>query len=102
MRFLAALALVLNLTLYVYIWWWFPALPASLPIHYDALGNVDRFGPAQGILWLPLIGSFVLTGNALLSSLLAQDRLLAIVLMGATPWIQVLLWVAVLRIVPGL
>ncbi|KAE8764089.1 DUF1648 domain-containing protein [Georgenia thermotolerans] len=42
----------------------YPALPATIPTHFDATGTPDGFGPRTSILWLPLLW-FVLQAGLL-------------------------------------
>jgi len=58
-----AVTLILNLALFGYLCIRFPSLPASLPLHFDALGQPDRFGAPASLFVLPLIGLGALIVN---------------------------------------
>jgi len=77
----------------------FPALPRSLPLHFDAKGAPDVLAPQGQIFFLPLIGLLVLLANGILGGLLyRRERLLAYLLWSGAAVIQILLWVAVMGI----
>lgn len=60
-------ALLLGVTVFVIVRW--QSLPAELPSHYDAAGNIDATSGKSG-LWMLLILSWVLYGVMNLASLL--------------------------------
>lgn len=78
----------------------FPNLPASVPLHYDGLGQVDRMGEPSGLLILPAIGALAWLINGLLGILLyatrQDERPAAYLLWTSSLVIQVFLWVAAL------
>lgn len=99
MHALLALGLLLNLTLFAYIGWRYRALPESLPLHFDILGQADRFGVRSEIFKLPAIGLLLWVLNALFG--LAIHRLEksgVYLLLGVTTVVQVLFWLAALNI----
>ena len=50
---IAIMGLLIGIYLVIQAW---PNLPATIPIHFDAAGNADGFGP-KGMIWLlPAIG----------------------------------------------
>jgi hypothetical protein len=100
---LPALGLLLNLALFAYIGWRYRALPESLPLHFDLLGQPDRFGVRSEIFKLPAIGLLLWALNSLFSLALHRCQLEgcelgAYLLLGATPVVQVLFWLAALNI----
>jgi uncharacterized membrane protein len=96
---LLALGLLLNLALLAYIGWRYRALPESLPLHFDILGQPDRFGVRSEIFKLPVIGLFLLVLNSLLGLAIQRwEKLGAYLLLGVTPAVQVLFWLAALNI----
>jgi uncharacterized membrane protein len=96
---LLALGLLLNLALFAYIGWRYRALPESLPLHFDILGQPDRFGVRSEIFKLPAIGLLLLILNSLLGLAIQRwEKLGAYLLLGVAPVVQVLFWLAALNI----
>ena len=100
---LLALGLLLNLALFAYIGWRYRALPGSLPLHFDILGQPDRLGVRGEIFKLPAIGLLLLVLNSLFGLAihrcqLERRELGAYLLLGVTPVVQVLFWLAALNI----
>lgn len=96
---LLALGLLLNLTLFAYIGWRYRALPESLPLHFDLLGQPDRFGVRSEIFKLPAIGLLLWFLNSLFGlAIQRREEMGAYLLLGVTPVVQVLFWLAVLNI----
>ena len=100
---LLALGLLLNLALFAYIGWRYRALPESLPLHFDILGQPDRFAVRSEIFKLPAIGLLLwvlnsLFGLAIHRCQLEECKLGAYLLLGVTTVVQVLFWLAALNI----
>jgi hypothetical protein len=94
-----ALGLLLNLALFAYIGWRYRALPESLPLHFDILGQADRFGARREIFKLPTIGLLLLVLNSLFGLAVQRwEKLGAYMLLGVTTVVQVLFWLAALNI----
>ncbi len=75
-------------------------LPDGLPLHWNAHGEVDRTGDASSIWTLPLLALTVLVVNAALATLvLPFDRVAARLLVAFTPLVQIMIGIALLRIV---
>ena len=99
MHVLLALGLLLNLTLFAYIGWRYRALPESLPLHFDLLGQPDRFGVRSEIFMLPAIGLLLLVLNSLFSLVVQRwEKLGAYLLLGVSTVVQVLFWLAALNV----
>ncbi len=97
---LVGLAAALNAALFAYICVRYQALPAIIPLHFDALGEPDRIGPREDLFWLPAIGLLVLGTNVALGALLhSRERLATYLLVAAAALVQLLLAVAVWNIV---
>jgi len=97
---LLALGLLLNLALLAYIGWRYRALPQSLPLHFDILGQPDRFGVRSELFKLPIIGLLLWVLNSLFGlAIYRWEKLGAYLLLGLTPVVQVLFWLATLNIV---
>ena len=98
-RVLLVLGLLLNLALFAYIGWRYRALPAFLPLHFDILGQPDRFGMRSEIFRLPAIGLLLLVLNFLFGLAIQRwEKLGAYLLLGVTTVVQVLFWLAALNI----
>jgi len=96
---LLALGLLLNLALFAYIGWRYRALPESLPLHFDILGQPDRLGVRSEIFKLPVVGLLLLVLNSLFGLAVHRwENLGAYLLLGMTPVVQVLFWLAALNI----
>jgi len=77
-------------------------LPERIPLHFDAQGEVDRIAAKEGLLVVPWIGVFTLAVNGLLGLVLhKRERLGAYLLSSMVLMIQVVLWVATVRILRG-
>jgi hypothetical protein len=96
---LLALGLLLNLALFACMGWRYRALPASLPLHFDILGQPNRFGVRSDIFKLPAIGLLLFVINSLLGLAIQRwEKLGTYLLLGVTTVIQVLFWLAALNI----
>ena len=96
---LLAMGLLLNLALFAYIGWRYRALPESLPLHFDILGQPDRFEGRSEIFKLPAIGLFLWFLNSLFSLAIHRwEKLGTYLLLGVTIVVQVLFWLAALNI----
>jgi uncharacterized membrane protein len=96
---LLALGLLLNLALFACMGWRYRALPASLPLHFDIVGQPNRFGVRNEIFKLPAIGLLLFVINSLLGLAIQRwEKLGAYLLLGVTTVIQVLFWLAALNI----
>ena len=96
---LLALGLLLNLALFAYVGWRYRALPESLPLHFDILGQPDRFGVRSELFKLPTIGFLLWVLNSLCGlAIYRWEKLGAYLLLGLTPVVQVLFWLAALNI----
>ncbi len=76
-------------------------LPAQIALHFNALGQPDRFGPPTGLLILPLIAVLAWLVNTAAGLWLyrgSRERPAAYLLLGATVFIQALVWVATISL----
>jgi hypothetical protein len=74
-----------------------PQLPAQIALHFNAQGQPDRFGPPAGLLILPVIAGLAWLANGLAGIWLhrsTSERPAAYLLLGATLFVQALVWVA--------
>jgi hypothetical protein len=95
---LLAMGLLLNLALFAYVGWRYRALPESLPLHFDILGQPDRLGVRSEIFKLPAIGLLLLVLNSLFGLAIQRwEKLGAYLLLGVTIVVQVLFWLAALN-----
>jgi hypothetical protein len=95
---LLAMGLLLNLALFAYVGWRYRALPESLPLHFDILGQPDRLGVRSEIFKLPAIGLLLLVLNSLFGLAIQRwEKLGAYLLLGGTIVVQVLFWLAALN-----
>jgi hypothetical protein len=77
----------------------FDAVPQTLPLHYNATGQPDRIGTPREIFLFPLIVALVAVANlALAWSVIRFDRFAARLLLGGTCLVQVVAWVALLKL----
>ena len=96
---LLALGLLFNLGLFACMGWRYRALPASLPLHFDILGQPNRFGVRSDLFKLPAIGLLLFVINSLLGLAIQRwEKLGTYLLLGVTTVIQVLFWLAALNI----
>src|SRR5687768_9415494 len=94
-----ALAAALNLLLFLYLAVQAGRLPAEVPLHFNRLGQVDRFGPPAGLFIIPLAGLLAWLINGVVGwwfYLARQERPVALVLWAAAVVVQVAAWAAVL------
>ncbi len=86
---LAAVALIGLLTFR------YPGLPLLIPLHFDATGAPDRFGPRVQVFITPLIGLLTLLLNGTLGGLAYQrERVISYLLWGGAVLVQILVWTA--------
>jgi len=96
-RTLIGAAVIINLGLFAYLSTRFPGLDLVLPLHYDSLGLVDRFGGKMELFALPVIGLIVLGTNLVAGLILYRwERAGAYLLWGSAAAAQVLFWLATL------
>ncbi len=72
-------------------------LPEWFPIHYDASGNVDRWG-TQSVLWRIPFGAFMamIMSLVIAAFLWKRDRFAARFAITGSAVVQVLAWVALI------
>jgi hypothetical protein len=77
----------------------FGTVPSALPLHYSATGQPDRIGTPREIFVLPLITALVAVANVALAwSVMRFDRFAARLLLAGTCMVQLVAWVAVLKL----
>jgi uncharacterized membrane protein len=77
----------------------YESVPQTLPLHYNTLGQPDRIGSPREIFLLPLIAGVVAAANiALAWSVVRFDRFAARLLLSGTCLVQVVTWVALLKL----
>jgi hypothetical protein len=77
----------------------FPALPSSVPLHFAASGQPDRFAPRAYVFAIPVIGLVVLVANTFLGwALSSRERLAGYLAWAGALFVQVLIWVPAVRI----
>lgn len=95
-RALLVLAGAINLALLGFIIWKLPFLPERIPLHFNALGQVDRIGQPREIFVLPAITLGVMLVNALLAvSIQRYDAFAARLLLAGPIVAGLVAWVAV-------
>src|SRR5919199_6510088 len=77
----------------------YEAVPSALPLHYSATGVPDRIGTPREIFVLPLITALVAAANIALAWSVARfDRFAARLLLSGTCLVQLVAWVALLKL----
>jgi hypothetical protein len=77
----------------------YPTLPLLIPLHFDATGIPDRFGPRVQVFITPLIGLLTLLFNGVLGGFAyRRERMISYLLWGGAVLVQVLVWTAVIGI----
>lgn len=98
---LVGAAVLINVALFGYLCARFPTLDLQLPLHFNALGLVDRIGTKMELFALPIIGLIVLGGNLTVGlALYLRERAGSYLLWGAAAAVQALFWLAAFSIVP--
>ena len=80
----------------------YPGLPAEVVLHFNALGQPDRWGAPINLLILPIIAGGTWLVNTLFGLTLwrqARERPMAYLLFAATVFTQALVWTAALGLV---
>lgn len=77
----------------------YDSVPRALPLHYSATGQPDRIGTPREIFILPLITALAAVANVALGwSVVRFDRFAARLLVGGTCLVQLVAWVALLKL----
>ncbi len=77
----------------------YPQLPGQIALHFNPQGLPDRFGPPTGLFLLPTIAGVAWAINTLGGvwlHRLSPERNGAYLILGATVFVQILVWVATL------
>lgn len=97
---LLAVSVIIPLLMVAYLFSQLAGVPDQIALHWDALGEVDRVGPPSALWQLPTLAALVLVGNTLLATaLVAVDRFLSRLMLAATPVVQIIAAIALLRII---
>lgn len=98
-RAMIAVGLLMGLALLAMLAASYPNLPASVPLHFDTAGQVDRTGPAIRLFILPIIGGVAWAINLLLGLLaFRRQRLASHWLWSTAVFVQLLTWVAAIQL----
>jgi hypothetical protein len=98
-NFVAA-GVILPLLMAGYLYSQYEGIPSIVPIHWDALGDVDRVVGPRALWRLPVMAVLILLANTFLATLLtAVDRFLARLLAAAIPIAQIITFIALVRAV---
>ena len=97
---LLAVGVIIPLLMVAYLFSQLEGVPDPVALHWDALGEVDRVGPPSSLWQLPVLAVLILVGNTLLATVLvAVDRFLSRLMLVATPVVQIIAAIALLRAV---
>lgn len=94
-------SLAASLLLFAFIARILPQLPAEITLHFTHEGIADRRGPPHDLFYLPLLGALIWLLNTLTSLGLARKNSLRVgahLLWANTLAVQLILWVAALRL----
>ena len=96
---LAGAGALVFLALFGYLALTYARLPASLPIHFNALGQADRITDKAALFNLLKIDGGLLLGNILAGCIIYyREKTAAYLLWGSSVVANLLLWTAVLTI----
>jgi len=96
---LLAAGVVIPLLMAGYLYSQYEGIPSSIALHYNAFGEIDAFGQPSDVWTLPIIAAIVLAVNTALATFVELfDRFLSRLFLAATPAIQVLALIAMLRL----
>lgn len=99
-QFIILLGLLVNAAMFAYVTYFFPSLPELLPMHFTVFGDVDLIGYRSEVLKLPAMAFVVFASNLALAVVLhARERVAAYISLVTAGFIQVVFWVATVRIV---
>lgn len=94
------LALLVLLGSFGYVAARFPGLPELMPLHFNFVGEPDLIGPPRDAFRMPIIGLVILLANAAVAAAVhGWQRAAGRILMAATVFVQVVMLIAVLRVV---
>ena len=97
---LIAMGVAIPLLMAAYLFSQYEGVPNPVPLHWDALGDVDRVGEPSALWLLPIMGAIVLVVNTFAATLLmAVDRFLARLILLAVPIVQIVAFIALVRLV---
>ena len=94
-------SLLTGLLLFAFIARIVPQLPSEMALHFTHEGVADRRGPPQSLFYLPLLGALIWLLNTLIGVGMARNsslRVSANLLWATTLAVQLILWVAALRL----
>lgn len=101
-RLTVALVLTGGVFLVLMVWFIvlrFDRVPDALPLHYSATGQPDRIGTPREIFILPLIAALAALANVALAwSVIRYDAFAARLFTGGTLLVQLVAWVALLKL----
>ena len=94
------LAVTVLLASFGYVAARFPTLPELMPLHFNYAGEPDLIGPPRDAFRMPAIGLVILLANTgVLAVVHRRQRAMGRLLAAATVFVQVVMLVAVLRVV---
>jgi hypothetical protein len=97
---LIGVGLLICLALFGYLAFAFPELPRTIPLQFDAIGQISRTADKAVLFLFPIVGAILLGVNALLGGLAyQQERLAAYFAWGTAVLVQICLWIAVYSLV---
>lgn len=97
---LIAIGVAIPLLMAAFLFSQFEGVPNPAPLHWDALGEVDRVGQPSELWLLPIMAAIVLVVNTFAATLLmAVDRFLARLILLAIPIVQIVAFIALVRLV---
>lgn len=97
---LLAVGVIIPLIMVAYLFSQLEGVPDPVALHWDALGEVDRVGPPSALWQLPVLAVLILIGNTVLATVLvAVDRFLSRLMLAATPFVQIIAAIALIRAV---
>jgi|GEM_PF-1702816 len=97
---LMGVALLLLLASFGYVSAKFPGLPELMPLHFNFANEPDLIGPPRDAFRMPAIGAFILLVNLVVAAAVhGSQREAGRILAAATPFIQLVMLIAILRVV---
>lgn len=97
---LIAVGVMLPLVMVAVLYSQYEGVSAVIPLHWNAHAEVDQYGTRRDLWRFPLMAAVVLVFNATFATLaLTVDRFMARLIVAATPVVQLLIFVALVRAV---